>query len=148
MAFSATSFISPQKKDRSPVVDFDLEKITVANHGYSRGEQLHFDCADITSYDIKNSIRSSSMMSFIISNRISRTGLLMKCFEGLNPGGLLLIRDGDRGLEAKAKGTELTEFFSVQLFRFNKAKTAVAFYFRPAAAEPGPITRTRNKDMG
>jgi len=53
--------------------------------------------------------------------------LLKKCFEGLNPGGLILVREGDRDLKQKQKGTALTEFFSVTLLRFNKAKQALHF---------------------
>jgi 1-acyl-sn-glycerol-3-phosphate acyltransferase len=115
-------------KDRQITgVDFDLEKITVAQHGYSRGDQLHFQWADITSYDIKkfDTIIINDVLHYLQPDQ--QESLLKKCFEGLNPGGLLLIREGDRDLKQKQKGTALTEFFSVKVFGFNKAKQALHF---------------------
>jgi 2-polyprenyl-3-methyl-5-hydroxy-6-metoxy-1,4-benzoquinol methylase len=115
-------------KDRQITgVDFDLEKITVAQHGYSRGVQLHFQWADITSYDIKkfDTIIINDVLHYLQPDQ--QESLLKKCFEGLNPGGLLLIREGDSDLKQKQKGTALTEFFSVKVFGFNKAKQALHF---------------------
>jgi 1-acyl-sn-glycerol-3-phosphate acyltransferase len=108
-------------------VDFDLEKITVAHHGYSRGEQLRFERADITSYDIKkfDTIIINDVLHYLQPDQ--QESLLKKCFEGLNPGGLILVREGDRDLKQKQKGTALTEFFSVTLLRFNKAKQPLHF---------------------
>ncbi len=108
-------------------VDFDPEKITLAHHGYTRGEQLQFECADITSYDIKkfDTIIINDVLHYLRPDQ--QESLLTKCFEGLNPGGLLLVREGDRDLKQKQKGTALTEFFSVKLLRFNKAKQALHF---------------------
>ncbi len=39
---------------------------------------------------------------------------------GIKSGGMLVIRDGNKELEERHKGTRLTEFFSTRLFGFNK----------------------------
>ena len=41
-------------------------------------------------------------------------------YSAFNPGGTVIIRDGDKDLEEKHKGTKLTEFFSTKLIGFNK----------------------------
>ena len=46
--------------------------------------------------------------------------VIEKCIESLNAGGVLIIRDGDKDLDKRHKGTKLTEFFSTKLFGFNK----------------------------
>jgi len=81
----------------------------------------------ITSYDIKkfDTIIINDVLHYLRPDQ--QESLLTKCFEGLNPGGLLLVREGDRDLKQKQKGTALTEFFSVKLLRFNKAKQALHF---------------------
>jgi hypothetical protein len=46
--------------------------------------------------------------------------LIEKCINRLNPGGTLIIRDGNKDMEERHKGTELTETFSTKLLGFNK----------------------------
>ena len=52
---------------------------------------------------------------------------LNNCFEALNPGGMVIIREGNKDLEGKHKGTQLTEFFSVKVMKFNKSNQALSF---------------------
>ena len=74
--------------------------------------------------------------------------LLKKCFDALRPGGLLLVRDADRDLKQKQKGTELTEFLSVNVLRFNKAKQGLHFIsgeaLRQLAQSHGLEIKTRD----
>ncbi len=46
--------------------------------------------------------------------------VIEKCIRHLNPGGTLIIRDGNKDLVEKHKGTRITEFFSTKLMAFNK----------------------------
>jgi hypothetical protein len=47
--------------------------------------------------------------------------------DALNTGGILLVREGNADLKERHKGTELTEFFSVKLFKFNKSTHSLNF---------------------
>jgi 2-polyprenyl-3-methyl-5-hydroxy-6-metoxy-1,4-benzoquinol methylase len=54
--------------------------------------------------------------------------VIEKCISNLNPGGLLIIRDGDADKKAMHKKTKLTEFFSTRVLNFNKTKeTGLSF---------------------
>jgi 2-polyprenyl-3-methyl-5-hydroxy-6-metoxy-1,4-benzoquinol methylase len=46
--------------------------------------------------------------------------LLNKCIRHLKPGGQIIIRDGDRELAKRHRGTRLTEIFSTGITGFNK----------------------------
>ena len=46
--------------------------------------------------------------------------VIERCIGSLDSGGILVIRDGDKELEERHKGTKITEFFSTKLFGFNK----------------------------
>ena len=54
--------------------------------------------------------------------------LVEKCISNLNPGGMVVIRDGDKDKEEHHKRTKLTEFFSTRVLNFNKTKeTGLSF---------------------
>ncbi len=46
--------------------------------------------------------------------------LLRQCMDAIRPGGVLIIRDGDRDLKKRHNVTRMTEFFSTRFFSFNK----------------------------
>ena len=48
--------------------------------------------------------------------------VIEKCISNLNPGGKIIIRDGDRDKEALHEKTKLTELFSTRILNFNKTK--------------------------
>jgi uncharacterized protein len=45
---------------------------------------------------------------------------MQKCINHLNHGGSIIIRDGNKDLVKRHKGTKLTEVFSTQVTGFNK----------------------------
>jgi uncharacterized protein len=108
-------------------VDYDDEKIAIANHGYLRKENLSFICGDITQYEIRkhDAIIVSDVLHYLNENQ--QTNLLQKCFNGLNKGGVLILRDGDKDLQEKHWATKLTEFFSINLLGFNKSEQPLTF---------------------
>ena len=64
---------------------------------------------------------------FLFTFRLSLL-IIEKCISNLNPGGIVIIRDGDKDKEEQHKKTRLTEFFSTRLFNFNKTKeTGLSF---------------------
>jgi 2-polyprenyl-3-methyl-5-hydroxy-6-metoxy-1,4-benzoquinol methylase len=46
--------------------------------------------------------------------------IIERCIEHLNENGVIIIRDGNKDLEERHKGTKLTELFSTKLIGFNK----------------------------
>jgi 2-polyprenyl-3-methyl-5-hydroxy-6-metoxy-1,4-benzoquinol methylase len=46
--------------------------------------------------------------------------IIEKCVQHLLPGGVLIIRDGNKDLAKRHKGTQLTETFSTKILGFNK----------------------------
>jgi len=45
---------------------------------------------------------------------------IKKCLQSLNENGILIIRDGNKDLAQRHKGTKITEFFSTTFSGFNK----------------------------
>lgn len=111
-------------------VDHDAAKVEVAQHGFSRGEALQFVHADLSSYT------PPAADVFILKDVLhympkeEQAALVERCSNALNPGGMILVRDGfaDDG-RAHAK-TRTTELFSTRLFGFNKTKGALHFLRR------------------
>ncbi len=101
-------------------VDYDPEKIAVAQNCYLTNTNLEFICSDITTY------RFGCHDAFLISDVLhyleedQQELLLAKCIENLNPGGVIVIREADRENRKHHKLTRVTEFFSTKVLTFNK----------------------------
>jgi 1-acyl-sn-glycerol-3-phosphate acyltransferase len=114
-------------KERKVIgLDYDQDKIAVANHCFSKNEQLTFFAADATQCELPKS--DAFVLSDILHylQREAQEKLLVKCIQGLNPGGMILLRDADKDLEKRHLGTRYTEFFSTN-FGFNKATNKLEF---------------------
>lgn len=108
-------------------IDYDEEKIAVANHGYLEGEQLTFHHHDITTaqvggYDV---IFILDVLHYLAEE--DQYNLLERCFHALPPGGKIIVRDGDADVGQRHSGTKVTEFFSVYLLRFNKSNKKLSY---------------------
>ncbi len=101
-------------------IDFDEEKIEVANHCFSRTEKINFFHADITAFEFENydAIIISDVLHYLQPDQQQQ--VMRRAINHLNPGGSLIIRDGDKDVREKHKRTELTEFFSTKFLAFNK----------------------------
>jgi 1-acyl-sn-glycerol-3-phosphate acyltransferase len=108
-------------------VDYDEEKIDTANNGYLKTDRLKFYCADVTSFplDKYDTIVVSDVLHYLRES--DQDILLKRCFGALKEGGRLIVREGNADLAKRHKGTMLTEFFSVKLFRFNKSVNSLNF---------------------
>lgn len=104
-------------------VDYDDDKIAVANNCVDRSDKLSFDVGDVTVYDFPNAD------GFIISDVLhylkeeQQVQVIDNCVSKLNKGGVLVIRDADKDIATRQKGTWYTEFMSTKVFGFNKTKT-------------------------
>lgn len=119
-------FLSPERTLLG--LDYDEEKIAVAQHCYIRNEKVRFHAADITRYHLPN------QDAFVILDVLhylqpeAQEKLVRQCLQKLNPGGVIIVRDGDADLKERHKGTQLTELFSTKLLGFNKTGNKLSFF--------------------
>jgi SAM-dependent methyltransferase len=108
-------------------VDYDEEKIDVANHGYLKSDRLRFYAADVRNFPLQNydGIVLSDVLHYLPSH--AQEILLGQALDALNQGGILVIREGIVDLRERHQGTQITEFFSVKLLKFNKSVNALNF---------------------
>ena len=108
--------------------DFDEEKISLANHCFSRNANIHFVKADITRLHIgpADAIILSDVLHYLMPDQ--QESLIQQSIAALRPGGILLIRDGDRDLKKRHERTRMTEFFSTKFFSFNKTGGHPLYY--------------------
>lgn len=119
------SFVSKERKILG--IDYDEEKIAVANNCFSKNENIKFVACDAISYDLPESdvFIMNDMLHYMPYER--QEALIKKCYENLLEGGLVIIRDGDSENEDKHSVTKITELFSTKILSFNK--TAGNLYF-------------------
>ncbi len=109
-------------------IDYDQEKIELANNCISRNNRISFITADILLYEFPRAdvFILSDVLHYVTEEK--QEMLLEKCIRNLNQGGLILIRDADKDLQKRHKGTMLTEFFSTRL-GFNKTANHKLYFF-------------------
>ncbi|WP_346318662.1 1-acyl-sn-glycerol-3-phosphate acyltransferase [Chitinophaga sp. YIM B06452] len=119
-------FLSPERTMLG--VDYDEDKIATAQHCYIRNEHVRFEAADITQYQLPH------QDAFVILDVLhylqpeAQEKLIRQCLQKLNPGGVIIVRDGDADLTERHKGTRLTELFSTRLLGFNKTGNKLSFF--------------------
>ena len=118
-------FLNPDRKVTG--VDYDEEKIAVANAGYLKEDTLSFFHADVTQYPITRHdvIIISDVLHYLGTPQ--QEDLLNRAAAALSPDGVLIIRDGDADIKQKHGATRLTELFSIKLLKFNKSVSDVNF---------------------
>jgi 1-acyl-sn-glycerol-3-phosphate acyltransferase len=110
-------------------IDYDEEKIEVANNCAIKNSRVVFSSGDVTKMDFDNSdvfILNDVLHYFPKDLQIST---IQKCIEKVNPGGMIIIRDSDKDLKRRHWGTAVTEFFSTN-FGFNKTENKLDFVSR------------------
>ncbi|MDQ3046755.1 MAG: 1-acyl-sn-glycerol-3-phosphate acyltransferase [Bacteroidota bacterium] len=118
------SFMSDQRTVIG--TDYDEEKIAVADHCFSKNKNLSFFSADATeaTLPISDAFILSDILHYLPKQ--DQEKLIGKCIDALLPGGMILIRDADKDLESRHRGTRYTEFISTN-FGFNKTKNKLEF---------------------
>ncbi|MCH2021698.1 MAG: 1-acyl-sn-glycerol-3-phosphate acyltransferase [Saprospiraceae bacterium] len=103
-------------------IDYDVEKIQVANQCFLKNDNITFIAADAINYPLEKSdvFLISDMLHYISTDE--QHNLIRNCINNMNKGGLLIIRDGDSDLKDRHGGTEWTEKFSTKVFGFNKTR--------------------------
>jgi 1-acyl-sn-glycerol-3-phosphate acyltransferase len=111
-------FASPAREFTG--VDYDEEKIEAANNCFSKTADINFVYADVLQFELQqyDAIIMADMLHYLQPGEQKQ--LIEKCIDRLNPNGTLIIRDGNKDMQKRHKGTELTETFSTKLLSFNK----------------------------
>lgn len=109
-------------------VDYDADKIEIANNCYSKNDKINFESADIRDLEIRDA--SAVFLNDVVHYlpEEDHEPLLQKCLDGINKGGVLIVRDGITDLEDRHKKTELTEKYSTQIIGFNKVSNGLCFF--------------------
>lgn len=118
------TMLSPERKFIG--IDYDEDKIAVANHSYLKNDRISFIHADVTNHTFANS--DVFVMNDVLHymNYEAQHALIDKCVAHLNVDGMVIIRDGNSSDE-KQKVTRFTEVLSTKIFRFNKTLNELHF---------------------
>lgn len=119
-------FVSPSRKILG--IDYDADKIELAENCISKTSNISFVSADATQYNFENAdvFILSDVLHYLPEDK--QDELIMQCMAKLNEGGKIIIRDADRDNKKRHWGTRYTEFFSTRS-GFNKAKNNRLFFF-------------------
>lgn len=109
-------------------IDYDEDKIAVAQHGWLRNEHLRFEYGDALNCTLPESdvFILNDMLHYMSYER--QHELLVRCAARLRPQGMMIVRDGNAsGSRRKHRLTRFTELLSTRIISFNKAAEELCF---------------------
>ena len=108
-------------------IDYDEDKIALAQHGWLRNERLQFRHGNALEYPLPESdVFILNDMLHYMSYEHQRT-LLLKCADRLRSQGMIIIRDGNSANTSKHRLTRFTELLSTRIFNFNRTAGELHF---------------------
>jgi 1-acyl-sn-glycerol-3-phosphate acyltransferase len=101
-------------------IDFDEEKIAVAQHGYLRPANLEFHQQDasVTRPAEQDAIILCDVLHYLPP--AVQDDLLERCVQGLAPRGVLIVREGLSDAGNRHRGTLVSEWLSIRVMGFNR----------------------------
>lgn len=120
------AYQSPQRMITG--LDYDFEKITMADRGFDKPSNLTFVHSDMLDYPMEKAdcVIFGDVLHYLTDSQ--RKMLIQQTAKALNPGGVILIRDGDCADGKRHRMTRLSEFFAIDILGFNKASKKVDFF--------------------
>ncbi len=113
-------------KERQIVgLDYDEDKIAIAQHGWLRGNNLRFEHADAFNIPQSDVFILSDVLHYM--NYQHQHDLLVKCATQIRPDGMIIIRDGNTADTRKHRLTHFTELLSTRILKFNRTKETLCF---------------------
>jgi 1-acyl-sn-glycerol-3-phosphate acyltransferase len=108
-------------------IDYDAEKVAVANQGIRKNKSLSFEAADVRTVDFNavDVVFLNDVLHYLTKEH--QAILLERIAAQINENGILFIRDGLKDMEKRFERTKLTEFLSTKLFKFNKVSNDLEF---------------------
>ena len=108
-------------------IDYDEDKIALAQHGWLRNEHLQFRHGNALEYPLPESdVFILNDMLHYMSYEHQRT-LLLKCADRLRSQGMIIIRHGNSANTSKHRLTRFTELLSTRIFNFNRTAGELHF---------------------
>ncbi len=109
-------------------VDYDEDKIAIAQNGYDKTDNLSFEVNDVRNIDFKDAdvVFYNDVLHYMSFE--NQRLVLEKTVNSLNDNGLLIIRDGISDLQERHLVTQKTEKFSTKIFGFNKITEQLSFF--------------------
>ena len=108
-------------------MDYDEEKIAVADNCVKKSANLSFQSADIREWELPESdvYFFNDVIHYLRPEE--QLDLLKKVNAKLGPDGIIVIRDGIIEFQDRLKNTKLTETLSTKWFNFNKTTNDLSF---------------------
>lgn len=108
-------------------IDYDEDKIDVANASFLKKDNINFIYANALEYDLPQSdvVILCDILHYMSLN--DQQLLIEKCANSLNQDGFLIVRDANTDKKKGQKLTSLSELFSTRILRFNKIKQDLCF---------------------
>jgi 1-acyl-sn-glycerol-3-phosphate acyltransferase len=109
-------------------IDYDKEKIAVAQNCFLKNDKIQFIAADIVEYEMPDAD------VFVINDVLhylsyaNQEKVLHNMLKHLRPEGFLIIRDSDADEQERHKKTVFTEVMSTHFFKFNKTVNSLCFF--------------------
>ncbi len=108
-------------------MDYDEDKVAVADHCIKKSDRLSFQTADIREWDLPESdvYFFNDVIHYLRPEE--QLDLLKKVNTKLGANGIIVIRDGIIEFQDRLKNTKLTEILSTKWFKFNKTTNDLSF---------------------
>lgn len=119
------TYLSPQRQVLG--LDYDAEKVAVAQHCFDRPSSLQFQCSNASSVTLPLSdvFIMNDMLHYM--DFPQQEALILQCMHRLNAGGTIIIRDGNSSNQRGQRITRLTEVLSTHILHFNKTEGQLHF---------------------
>ncbi len=114
--------------DRTVIgVDYDEEKIALANHLPVKDDNITFQVLDLSHETLPdgNVFVFNDVLHYLPKNR--QMEVLNDCMAQLPDDGIIIVRDADADMKKGTWFTKFTEFQSTKLFKFNRADHPLTF---------------------
>ncbi len=117
--------LSPKR--RIHAIDYDRDKIEVAQHCFSCKDNVKFEYGDMRTVEFGRSDIFLFSDSLHYISWEDQKKVLLRAAENLNEGGVIIIRDGDASDQQKHRIITKIEFLSTKITKFNKTSQQLCF---------------------
>lgn len=127
--YGPLSYMLAMLSDRRRIVgmDYDAEKIETARHSFLRRPETTFLHADLRTAELPEADVFLLVDVLHYMQREEQRTLIGRCAARLNPGGRIIVRDGDSSKARRHKATAMTELWSTKIVGFNKTDGELHF---------------------
>lgn len=134
--YGPLSYMLSLLSDRRRIVgmDYDAEKVATANHSFLRHPGIEFVHADLRTAELPAADAFLLVDVLHYMRPEEQRALIGRCAARLNPGGRIVIRDGDSGKTGRHRATAMTEVWSTKIVGFNKTDGELHFTSTPELA--------------